>query len=386
VESQSRKGLLYAAASWGLGLFLALKKNSSKKPAPGQPKTFVREQGAPPLLLQPTIGESQKQPLPNPAPDIRTSPPRGVWGYLKTTFSEFIDDDCMNMSAAVAYYTVFSLPPLLLIVITIAAVVFGRAAAQGSIQQQIQGLMGGDAAREIETMLRHASEHRSSGITASIIGFVALFVGATGAFVALQEALNHAWQVKPDPRRPGLEGLLVQRLLSFAMVVALGFLLLVSLAATAVLTAMGPLLVNFLPFLSRGLLSHAIEFGVSFGLLTILAAALFKFVPDAVVSWRHVWLGAAGTSALFTIGKTLIAYYLGKSGPTGVYGAAGSLLLIVLWVYYSCLILLFGAEFTQVWARAHGHEIRPKYGAVRATEQDMKEPGVKRKASPRAAA
>jgi membrane protein len=291
--------------------------------------------------------------------------PNGIVAVVKRTFSDFMDDDCMSLSATIAYYTLFSLPPLLLLLISIAGMVFGREAVQHQLESQISGLIGSSAGGQVQTMVASAGSNKSGGILGVIFGTLALIFGATGAFVALQEALNKAWHVKPDPKMGGIRAFIGKRVLSFGAVVAVGFLLLVSLAVSAALAAFGKWVSGYMPSgLSVGLL-HVVGEIVSFLVITVLFASILKFLPDGKIAWREVWVGAALTAALFTLGKTGIGLYLGKTGAASPYGAAGSVILIVLWLYYASLIFLMGAEFTKVWAVYRGHPIEPEKGALR---------------------
>ena len=249
-----------------------------------------------------------------------------------------------------AYYTVVSIAPLLLVVIGVAALVFGREAAEGAIVTQIQGLVGETAAQAIQTMLQNASKP-SSGILATVLGIIMLLAGASGVFAELQSALNTIWKASVRPEK-GLLGLLKDRFLSLMMVLGTGFLLLVSLTVSASLAAIGSYLQHLLPFPEPFL--HLLNFGISFGVITLLFAMMFKILPDAPVAWNDVWIGAAVTAFLFTFGKFLIGVYLGKANFASTYGAAGSLVVILVWVYYSTQILLFGAEFTNVYAMTYG--------------------------------
>lgn len=294
-----------------------------------------------------------------------------ITALLKQTGSRFLDDDCATMGAAIAYYTTFSLAPLLLIVISIVGLVFGRQAVQHEIQTQIQGLIGPGPASEVGSMVQNAGQHSSTGVVGAALGILALLFGATGAFSQLQTSLNQIWHVKPDPRTGGIRNFLAHRILTFGMILAIAFLLVVSLAVSAALSAFGSFVSGFLPQGFSGPLLQAIGFVVSLAVITALFAAMLKWLPDVAIRWRDVWIGAFITALLFTIGKFLIGVYLGHSGAASTYGAAGSLVLIVLWIYYSSLIFLAGAEFTAVWAEARSGPVRPKAGAVR---QESAEP------------
>lgn len=285
-----------------------------------------------------------------------------------------MDDDCMTMAAALAYYTTFSIAPLLLIIISIVGLVFGRQAVQHEVQGQIQGLIGSGPASQVGAMVQSAGRHSSTGILSAVLGILALLFGATGALTQLQSSLDRIWHVKPDPRIGGVKNFIGQRILSFGMILAIAFLLLVSLVVSAALSAFGSYAASVLPHAFSGPLLRAIGFLVSLSIIAALFAAMFKFLPDAKIWWADVWIGAAMTSLLFTIGKFLIGIYLGHSGTASTYGAAGSLVLIVLWIYYSSLIFLYGAEFTAVWSEAHSGAVQPKKGAVRVTTEEKLEP------------
>lgn len=280
-----------------------------------------------------------------------------VRDLLVTTGREIADDDVPSLSAAIAYYTVFSLPPLLVVIVGVAGAVFGPDAVQEALTGQASGLIGPDAADAIEGMIANASD-LGTGIGSKLAGLAALLFGASGAFGELQKALNRAWEVTPEDTG-GLKGLVVKRLLSFGLVLTIAFLLLVSLAVSAVLSAVGDAASALAPSdLTRALVQVA-NVVVSLGVITVLFAALFKWLPDADIAWHDVLVGAFVTAILFTLGKTLIGLYLGTANPGSAFGAAGSLALILVWIYYSALILLAGAEFTQAWTQHHGGRIVP---------------------------
>jgi membrane protein len=287
--------------------------------------------------------------------------------YLTKTVNRFIDDDCTSLAAALAYYTTFSIAPLLLIVISIVGVIFGMKAVQADIQAQVQGLVGPDAAKQIAAMVESAGKHSSAGPLNAALGILALLFGATGAFVQLQSSLNTVWRVKPDPHHGGIRNFIGQRILSFGMILAIAFLLLVSLVITAAMSAFGDLVAFYLPKWISEMFLIVAGFVVSFAIITALFAAMYKFLPDAVIRWRDVWFGAAITAFLFTIGKFLIGAYLGSSGVASAYGTAGSMVLTVLWIYYSAIVFLIGAEFTEVWSESHSGAVVPKPGAVRVS-------------------
>jgi membrane protein len=269
------------------------------------------------------------------------------WILLRNSFIEWLEDKAPRLGAALAYYTAFSLSPLLVIVIAIAGLVFGQEAAEGQIIAQMQGLVGQDGAQAIAAMVQNARKP-SSGIIATVVGLATLLIGATGVFGELRDALNTIWEVQPRPGR-GLTGLIKDRFLSFTMVVGVGFLLLVSLSVSAGLAAMGRFLGSMLPGLV--ILSQIINFVVSFSVIGMLFALIYRYLPDLKIPWHDVWIGAALTAGLFEIGKFLIGFYLGNSSISSAYGAASSLAIILVWIYYSAQIFLLGAEFTHVYAK-----------------------------------
>lgn len=273
-----------------------------------------------------------------------------IISLIKETFKEWQKDKAPTLAAALAFYTVFSLAPLLIIVIAIAGLVFGQEAAQGQLVGQLQSLVGKDGAETIQQLVANASNPQS-GIVATLIGVATLLWGATNVFTNLKEALNMIWNVEPPPGR-GWMGFLQDRVLSFAMILSIGFLLLVSLVISAVLAAVNQWL-NGLLHIPVGIW-QLIDFGISFSVVTVLFALIYKFLPDVKLAWNDVWVGAAITSVLFTIGKSLIGIYLGSSGIGSTYGAAGSFVILLLWINYSAQILFLGAEFTQVWTNRYG--------------------------------
>lgn len=298
----------------------------------------------------------------------------GKYQLASNAVTHFLDDDCTTMGAAIAYYTTFSVAPLLLIVISIVGLIFGRQAVQQNIQGQIQGLIGAGAASQIGAMVQNAGQHSSTGVFGAALGVLALIAGATGAFTQLQSSLNVIWHVKPDPQSGGIRNFIGHRFLSLAMILAVAFLLLVSLVVTAALSAFGDFVSGFLPHGFSAPILTAVGFVASLIIVAALFAAMLKVLPDVRVAWRDVWGGAIFTAVLFTIGKFMIGMYLGRSGTASSYGAAGSFVLIVLWIYYSSLIFLFGAELTAVWAGAHSGEVQPKPGAVKVKTEERIEP------------
>lgn len=277
------------------------------------------------------------------------------WKVLKQTATEFIDDGALRQSAALSYYAAFSLAPLLLIAISVAGWFFGDEAVRGQVDDYLQGSLGNVGAGALQDMIAHARKPEKN-LLASIAGLVMLLFGAGGVFGQLQEALNTVWGVRRRSGR-GFKGLVKDRFLSFAMVLGTGFLLLTSMILSAVLQGLSTWVGSILSLPTQ--VWAAISAVLSFGVVTVLFAAIFKVLPDARIAWKHVWGGAVFTAALFSIGKFIIGWYLGREATNSAYGATGALALVLLWVYYSSLILLFGAEFTQVSANSRGAPILP---------------------------
>lgn len=281
--------------------------------------------------------------------------PREWWHLLKEAASDWSHDRAPRLGAALAYYTVFSLVPFLVVTIAVIGLVFGQEAAQSAILDQIANLVGEQSAAAIKEMIQRADQP-STGLVATGLAIATLLLGASGVFGQLQDALNTVWGVEPKEGR-GVWGFIKDRFLSFVAVLGTGFLLLVSLVLSSALAALGKWFSGLLPLPEAVL--ELLNFTVSFLIITGLFALIFKVLPDAKVAWRDVWVGAGLTAALFTIGKFALGLYLGKSNVASGYGAAGSLVLVLLWVYYSAQILLYGAEFTQVYANRLGERIVP---------------------------
>lgn len=274
-----------------------------------------------------------------------------VLNFFKSTVRGFSNDKATTLAAALAYYTIFSVAPLLLIAIAIAGLVFGRAQAQAQIVGQLRAFMGNAGAAAIEQMLANSTKAHGS-IWAIVIGAVILLLGAAGVFMQLKQSLNMVWNVPQQKIAGGIKGFIRQRLLAFGMVFAIGFLLLVSLVSDAAISSFARYANTRLPG-GEGLW-QGIQLGISFVVITVLFALMFRFLPDIRVEWRDVWFGAAFTSVLFIIGKYLMALYVGRGSVGSSFGAAGSLVVLLVWIYWSSNIFLFGAEFTQVYARSHG--------------------------------
>jgi membrane protein len=283
-----------------------------------------------------------------------------AWAIAKETATDWSDDDASRLAASLAFYTLLSLAPLLIIVVAIAGMALGPEAARGQIATELGQLVGAQAARGIEAVLASARSP-TGGTISTIVGAVVLFIGASGVFGELQYALNHIWEVKAKPGR-GILGEVKDRFFSFTMVLGVAFLLLVSLILSAALSVVGRTFTTALP--GGELLWQGLNFAFSFCLITGLFALIFKYVPDVEIRWSDVWVGAAMTALLFTIGKSLLGVYLGKASFNSSYGAAGSLVVLVVWVYYSAQILFLGAEFTQVQAKRRGRPLKPTEKAV----------------------
>jgi membrane protein len=279
---------------------------------------------------------------------------KAAYVLFKEACSAWVEDNAPSMGAALAFYTVFSLAPVLIIAISVAGLAFGQKVAEGEFSRQLQSLVGETGARAIQAILQNANRP-ALGIIASAIGIGTLLVGASGAFVELQDALNKIWKVQC---RPGSVWLRVirERFLSFGLVLGLGFLLIVSLVVSAALGAVGNFITPLLPW--PVFMLEAVNFFLSLIVIALLLAMIFKYLPDARIAWSDVWMGAAVASVLLTAGKALIGLYLARSTVASAYGAASSLVIILTWVYYSAQIVLFGAEVTHVYSHQHGSQMQ----------------------------
>lgn len=284
-----------------------------------------------------------------------------AWIVLRDSYNGFIDDRCLKLSAALAYYTVFSLAPLLVLIISLIGFFYGADAIRGQVFNQINGLVGNQAAVQIQEMIKNVGLSGKTN-TALAIGIITLVVGATTIFVEIQDSVNLIWRVKPKPKRGWLK-LLKDRLLSSSLVISLGFLLLVSLIVNGLVLAMSDRLSRYVPGLSV-LLIKGFNFLLSTAVVTALFAIIFKVLPDAKISWKDVRWGALFTAMLFTLGRYVIGLYVETAGTSSTYGAAGSLIVILVWIYYTAAILYFGAEFTQAYANHFGIRIEPADYAV----------------------
>jgi len=277
------------------------------------------------------------------------------------TFREWNERQPFASSAVIAYYTIFSLPGLMVIIINVAGYFFGKEAVTDQVISQVQGLAGGNTGELIKQVVAETSETKGSVIS-SILGIATLIFGATGVFYMVQQILNKIWEVKPKPKQKFLK-LARDRLFSFGLILVIGFLLLVSLVISAALTAVSDWLRGRLPD-ALLVLFNVLDLLISMAIITVLFAAMFKFLPDVHVAWKQVWVGAILTTVLFVIAKYALGLYFGQSDPGSAYGAAASVVLLMLWVSYSSLLLLFGAEFTRVWAKKSGSAVRPVSYAV----------------------
>lgn len=286
---------------------------------------------------------------------------RDYWKILKQTAVDCMDDKVFKLSAALSYYTVFSIAPMLIVIITLCDIFLGKEAIEGSIYGQINSLVGNQAALQIQQMIRNAS--LSGDFTwATIVGVVTLVIGATSVFGEIQDSINFIWQLKAKPKN-GLLKILINRALSFSMVISLGFILMVSLILNGIIELFSKQLAQLFPEVTMVLI-YVVNLALTFFIITLLFAIIFKVLPDAKVRWKHVFTGAMATSVLFMVGKFAIGLYLGSSKVGSAYGAAGSIVIILLWVYYSAIILYFGAEFTQVYVQYYGGKIQPNEYAV----------------------
>ena len=289
------------------------------------------------------------------------------WTILKAAFNGFLDDLALKYSASLAFYTVFSLAPMLLLVISLASIFLSRDAFQGKLFAEINGIVGTDAAKQIQDTIKHL-EMTGKSTFSVILGVITLVIGATTVFGEIQESINLIWQVKPKPKAAWIK-ILKDRLLSGSMIVTLGFLLLVSLLLNGALLALSDKLKTILPDITV-LIFNLVNLVISFIVITVLFAVIFKVLPDAKMNWRDVRPGAIFTALLFMVGRLLIGIYISKSGTSSTYGAAGSLIVILLWVYYTAVILYFGAEFTRAYADFYGIKIEPAEFAVHVEQKE----------------
>jgi membrane protein len=292
---------------------------------------------------------------------------KNFWPLLKDTFREWNEREPFNNSIIIAYYTIFSLPGLLVIIVNLAGYFFGAEAVTNQISTQIGGLVGGDTAKDIQEMIANASQSKGKGL-ATGLSIATLLFGATGVFYQLQQILNKMWEVQPKPKQKIVK-LIKDRFFSFGLILVIGFIMLVSLVLSAAVTSLSDWFSNNV---SEGLviLFSGLDILLSVGIVTLLFAAIYKFLPDAKIKWKDVWVGAVLTAVLFVVAKFLLGLYFGQSNPGSTYGAAGSIILIMLWVSYAGLILLFGAEFTKVYADTYGTKVEPAENAISTQGQN----------------
>lgn len=296
--------------------------------------------------------------------------PKGIWEVIKNTFSGFSDNSVLKLSASLAYYTVFSLGPLLIVILYLCGLFLGREAIEGSIYNQMKGFIGAEGAAQIQEIIKNASIS-GKGNLAAVIGIITLLFGATTVFAEIQDSINSIWNLKPKPKKSWFI-LIKARVLSFGIIAALGFLLLVSLGVTALIEALSKSLKEYFPDVTVAVF-YILNLVITFSVVTILFAVIFKVLPDATVKWRDIIAGAVVTAILFMIGKFGISYYISKADIGSTFGAAGSLVILLVWIYYSSVILYFGAEFTKAYAVKFGSAIHPNRYAVIETKIPVEE-------------
>lgn len=295
---------------------------------------------------------------------------RKFWLILRQAFDEFLNDNGMKLSASLSYYTIFSLGPVLMIVIALAGIFFGREAVEGKIYYQINGLVGNQAALQIQEIIKNIEESQESSAGA-IFGFIVLIFGATGVFTEIQDSINYIWSIKAKPKR-GYVKLLFNRFISFSLIIGFGFVVMVSLIVHALMDLLYEKLVRYFEDLIL-VIFQGLNYIILFGIISVLFTVIFKVLPDAKVRWRDAYVGASFTSVLFLVGKFAIGFYLGNSDVSATFGAAASLIVLLLWVYYTSIILFFGAEFTKVYTLNFGAGIVPEDTAVFIIKQESKE-------------
>jgi membrane protein len=304
---------------------------------------------------------------------------KSVWGLLKETGEGWWDGKAPRLGAALAFYTMLSLAPLLVVVTAVAGAVFGEKAAQGQLVDEMRSLLGDKGAEVVQTLLANAHQEPGTGVLATVLGLGMLLFGATGVFAEVQDSLNTLWGVQPKPGL-GVWQAIRDRFLSFSAVVGVGFLLLASLTVSTALSALGRYLAGLGPWLALMSVGHVV---VSVAVLTLLFAMLFKLLPDVCLGWRDVWVGAGLTALLFTLGKYLIGLYLGSSTTASAYGASASFAVFLIWVYYSAQIFFFGAVFIKVWAKHHGRRVVCADKAEPVTEEARARQGLPKESDAR---
>jgi len=295
---------------------------------------------------------------------------RKLWLIVRQAFTEFIADHGLKFSASLSYYTIFSLGPVLLIIISLAGIFFGKDAVEGKIYWQLQGLVGNSAALQIQDIIGNIEQSQMSR-GGAIFGLIILFVGATGVFTEMQDSINYIWSIKTKPKKSVIK-FLFDRLISFSLIISFGFILMVSLAVHALVDLLHEKLRNFFDeatvFIFQGM-----NYFILFLVITSLFAIIFKILPDAKIRWKDAFVGATFTAVLFIAGKFLIGLYLGNSNIGVTYGAAASVVIILLWVYYTSIILYFGAEFTKIYTMNFGGGLVPEKTAVFIIKQEVTE-------------
>lgn len=286
------------------------------------------------------------------------------------SFKAFLEDRALTMSAALAYFTVFAMAPLLIMLISLASLFYGEDAINRKLFQEINGLVGNQGALQIQDVIHRINLQKNS-IFALVLGVITLFIGATGVFIEMQDSLNQIWRVKAKPEK-GWKKMLVNRVLSFSMIVSLGFLLIASLIINGLILTLGEQLGRFFPDLTIFVI-NIFNAGLTFIIISVIFSVIFKFLPDVQIDWKDVRIGAFFTVTLFIIGKFLIGLYIEKVAPGSTYGAAGSIIVILVWVYYTSAILYFGAEFTQVYSECYGGKIKPASYAVHIVQTEIEE-------------
>ena len=293
---------------------------------------------------------------------------KGIWYILKQSGSGFLEHKVLKLSAALAYYTVFSFPPLLIVVTYVCSIFFGRKAVEGAIYSQIQSFVGSDTAVQLQQIIKNATIS-GAGNVAIVIGVVTLIIGATSIFAEVQDSINSIWELKAKPDL-GLWPLVKDRLLSFGVIGSLGFLLLVSLGISALVEGLSNRLQHFMPSITVVMI-YIFNLMIAFGITVALFAVIFKVLPDAEIRWNDVWAGSITTALLFILGKFAIAFYISKSKIGSTYGTAGALIILLVWIYYSSMILYFGAVFTKAWAVKYRKGIKPSSYAVVIEKQEI---------------
>ncbi|EDM35514.1 hypothetical protein PBAL39_07500 [Pedobacter sp. BAL39] len=297
---------------------------------------------------------------------------KGIWEVLKNAFTGFSDHKVTKLSGSLAYYTVFSMAPLLVVIISLCGIFLGQEAAQGQIYSQLSGFLGPDTAAQLQEIIKKASLGDKSTV-AFVIGVVTLLVGSTTVFADIQDSINTIWGLKPKPKRGWLK-LLQNRFLSFSVIISLGFILLVSLGITALLDGFSERLQARFSDISV-IFFYILNQVITLAVISLIFGVIFRVLPDAIIKWKDVILGSIVTAVLFMIGKFGISIYIGQSDVGSTYGAAGSLVIVLLWTYYSSIILYFGAEFTKAYAMAYGSEIHPSHYAVTTKEIEIETGG-----------